>query len=225
MASEPAPMQVKKLPKWYIKTIEEGIIQQQPESSVDGERRSQRLKQKNSACVNLALMSRVLSNEEPKTYEEASQNAAWRKAMEEEYNSIIKNQTWTLVDLPKGKKAIDTKWLYKIKYKADGTLEKYKARLVAKGYVQQGVDYEETFAPIAKMNTIRTVLALATYNNWEIEQMDIKSAFLKSILEEEVYVTQPRGFEVKRKRRASLQAQEGIVWIEASSTCIVFKNR
>ena len=90
-SGEPAPMQVKKLPKWYIKTIEEGIIQQQPESSVDGERRSQRLKQKNSACVNLALMSGVLSNEEPKTYEEASQNVACRKAMEEECNSIIKN--------------------------------------------------------------------------------------------------------------------------------------
>ena len=103
-------------------------------------------------------MARVLSEEEPDSFEEANKSKEWRTTMEEEYNSILKNNTWSLVNLPHGKKAIGTKWAYKIKYKADGTLEKYKARLVAKGYVQQeGIDYEETFAPMAKMNTIRIV--------------------------------------------------------------------
>ena len=87
---------------------------QQPESSMDGERQSQSLKSKNnSARVNLALMSKVLREEAAVTYEEAKNSVAWRKAMEEEYNSIMKNQTWSLVDLPKGKKTIGTKWVYK----------------------------------------------------------------------------------------------------------------
>ena len=193
---ETASTQVKKLPKWYIKTIEDGQMKEQPESSNDGERRSQRLKSKHSANVNLALMARVLSEKEPDSFEEANKSKEWRIAMEEEYNSIMKNNTWSLVDLPHGKKAIGTKWVYKIKYKADGTLEKYKARLVAKGYVQQeGIDYEETFAPVAKMTTVRVVLAVATHHGWLVAQMDVKSAFLNGILEEEVYVQQPQGFQ------------------------------
>ena len=122
--------------------------------------------------------------------------------MEEEYSSIMKNNTWTLVELPHGKQAIGTKWVYRIKYKVDGTLDKYKTRLVAKGYVQQeGIDYEETFAPIAKMTTVRLVLAVATHHGWPVAQMDVKSAFLNGILKEEVYVQQPQGFEIKGKER------------------------
>ena len=91
-----------------------------------------------------------------------------------------------------------TKWIYNTKYKANSTVDKHKARLVAKGYAQlEGIDYEETFAPVAKMETIRTIFALVAQNKWTIYQMDVKSAFLNGYVEEEIYVAQPQGFEVK----------------------------
>ena len=107
----------------------------------------------------------------------------------------MKNDTWLLVDLPVGKKAIGTKWVYKLKRKLDGSVDRYKARLVAKGYAQEkGIDFEETFAPTCRMTTIRSICALAAYNGWNVHQLDIKIAFLNGDLHEEVYVMQPRGF-------------------------------
>ena len=91
------------------------------------------------------------------------------QAMQDELNSIHANQTWELCDLPAGKHAVGTKWVYKVKRKVDGSIDRYKARLVAKGYAQkEGIDYEETFAPVTKMNTIMTVLAIAIHNGWDI---------------------------------------------------------
>ena len=99
--------------------------------------------------------------------------------MNEEMATLEANDTWELVPLPKGKKAIGCKWVYKIKNKADGSIERYKARLVAKGYVQTyGIDYEETFAPVAKMATVRAVIVVATSKGWIMHQMDVKNAFL-----------------------------------------------
>eukprot|EP01018_Ginkgo_biloba_P009512 Gb_17559 [translate_table: standard] len=115
--------------------------------------------------------------------------------MQEEYDSILKNDTWDLVKLPSDKKAIGCRWVYKMKYQSDGAIDKYKARLVAKGYAQtEGVDFEETFAPVAKMTTIRMLINLASHSGWELQQMDVKSAFLHGILDEEVYMRQPKGF-------------------------------
>eukprot|EP00253_Pinus_taeda_P005746 PITA_05746 len=115
--------------------------------------------------------------------------------MEEEYESILKNKTWDLVELPEGKQPIGCKWLHKPKFKADGSIDKYKARVVAKGYLQkEGIDYEETFAPIAKLNTIRLLIFLATKHRWAIHRLDVKSAFLNGELKEEVYLVQPEGF-------------------------------
>jgi hypothetical protein len=120
--------------------------------------------------------------------------------MQVEYDALMKNQTWVLEDVPTDKKPIGCKWVYKVKYKADGTLDKHKARLVAKGFAQQeGIDYEETFTPTVKMVTIRLVLALAAHFGWTIYQMDVKSAFLNGHLEEEVYMYQPQGFQVPGK--------------------------
>lgn len=122
---------------------------------------------------------------EPSSYKEAGQYSEWRAAMEEEYESILKNKTWDLVKLPKGKQPIGCKWLYKPKFKADGSIEKYKARLVAKGYSQQeGIDYDEAFSPVAKLNTIRMIISLATKHHWMIHQLDVKSAFLNGDLKE-----------------------------------------
>jgi hypothetical protein len=109
-----------------------------------------------------------------------------------EHETLMKNQTWALIELPPGKKPIGCKWVYKVKYKADGMLDKHKARLVAKGFAQkEGIDYEETFAPTAKMGTIRLVLAMVAQFGWKLHQMDVKSAFLNGDLEEEVYMYQP----------------------------------
>ena len=112
--------------------------------------------------------------------------------MERELESIEKNQTWELVDLPKGHKSIGLKWVYKLKKDSEGKVLKHKARLVAKGYVQKkGVDFEEVFAPVARLDTIKLILALAAHRVWKIHHLDVKLAFLNGELEEEVYVGQP----------------------------------
>lgn len=118
--------------------------------------------------------------------------------MNEEIATIEKNHTWKLVDLPKEKDVVGLKWIYKTKFKEDGTIQKHKARLVAKGYSQQpGVDFNETFSPVARMETIRTILAIAAQMELQVFQLDVKSAFLNGELEEEVYVEQPQGYVVK----------------------------
>ena len=116
--------------------------------------------------------------------------------MNSEIKSIEKNQTWTLTKLPAGAKRIEVKWVYKTKYNEHGKIDKYKARLVAKGYSQKyGVDYTEVFAPMARMDTVMMIIALAAQKNWTIFQLDVKSAFLHGELSEDVYVEQPKGYE------------------------------
>ena len=115
--------------------------------------------------------------------------------MDEEIASIERNDTWELTSLPEGHKPIGVKWVYKTKTNKEGQVEKYKARLVAKGYKQrQGIDYDEVFAPVARIDTIRLLTAVAAQNKWKIYQMDVKSAFLNGYLEEEVYIEQPPGY-------------------------------
>jgi len=103
----------------------------------------------------------------------------WKQAMDAEMEALEKNGTWDLVNLLNGKKPVRCKWVYTIKYKADGSIERYKARLVAKGFTQiYGVDYMETFAPVAKMNRVRVILYLAANYGWNLQQFDVKNAFL-----------------------------------------------
>ena len=107
----------------------------------------------------------------------------------------MNNETWELTELLENKVPIGCKWLYKTKFNVDGSVDKYKARLVAKGYSKkEGVDYEDTFAPVAKLNTIRLMIALATQHKWKVHQLDVKSAFLNGDLKEEVYLVQTEGF-------------------------------
>lgn len=114
--------------------------------------------------------------------------------MNKELIALSNNNTWELVYLPKGKKAIGSKWVYKVKLKADGSLERCKARLVAKGFNQKyGVDYEEIFSPMVKMATIRCILAVAASSSWVVHQLDVNNAFLHGDLSEEVYMKVPEG--------------------------------
>ncbi|PWA54556.1 ribonuclease H-like domain, Reverse transcriptase, RNA-dependent DNA polymerase [Artemisia annua] len=137
----------------------------------------------------------LLVEDEPKNYKEASTDQKWIEAMKVELDSINRNNTWELTTLPKGHKAIGLKWVFKTKKDANGNIVKHKARLVAKGYIQEhGIDFEEVFAPVARMETIRLLLAIAANNKWEVHHLDVKSAFLHGDLKEEVYVSQPEGF-------------------------------
>jgi histone deacetylase 1/2 len=120
----------------------------------------------------------------------------WSQAMHDEFDALIKNETWHLIPPQDGLNIIDSKWVFRLKHKADGTIDRYKARLVAKGFKQQyGVDYDDTFSPVVKPTTIRLLLSLAVSNNWCLRQIDIQNAFLHGILEEDVYMKQPPGFE------------------------------
>jgi histone deacetylase 1/2 len=118
--------------------------------------------------------------------------------MDVEFGALQKNKTWHLVPPQRGKNVIDCMWVFKVKRKADGTLDKYKARLVAKGYKQRyGIDYEDTFSPVVKAATIRIVLSIAVSRGWSLRQLDVQNAFLHGLLEEEVYMRQPPGYEDK----------------------------
>ena len=135
---------------------------------------------------------------DPQTYEEAIMSidsGKWQEAMNSEMDSMYSNKVWNLVDAPEGIVPIGCKWIFKKKIGVDGKVETYKARLVAKGYRQrQGVDYDETFSPVAMLKSIRILLAIAAHYDYEIWQMDVKTAFLNGNLEEEVYMMQPEGF-------------------------------
>ncbi|GJV36390.1 retrotransposon protein, putative, ty1-copia subclass [Tanacetum coccineum] len=135
---------------------------------------------------------------EPTSYKAAmldSESNKWIDAMNAEIQSMMDNMVWVLVDLPSGCKTVGSKWIFKKKTDMDGIVHTYKACLVAKGYTQlYGVDYEETFSPIADIRAIRILISIAAYNDYEIWQMDIKTAFLNGYLDEDIYMVQPGGF-------------------------------
>ncbi|KAL4346654.1 hypothetical protein GQ457_17G001420 [Hibiscus cannabinus] len=129
---------------------------------------------------------------EPVFYHQAVKFPEWRDAMQDELQAMDFLQTWSVVPLPAGKKAIDCKWVYRIKRKADGSIDRYKARLVAKGFTQiEGVDYIDTFSPVAKLTSFKLLLALAAVHDWHLLQLDVNNAFLNGMLNEEVYMKIP----------------------------------
>ena len=137
----------------------------------------------------------LLSQVEPKNVIEAAKDESWVKTMNEELDQIEKNQTWKLVPSPSQKNVIGTKWIFKNKLDENRKIIKNKAHLVCKGYAQiEEIDFDETFAPVARLESIRMFLALAVYKGFKIYQMDVKSAFLNGNLEEEVFIEQPNGF-------------------------------
>ncbi|KAH9657753.1 retrovirus-related pol polyprotein from transposon RE1 [Citrus sinensis] len=143
---------------------------------------------------NQSFMNQLSAVSIPNSVQEALKDPKWKAAMNDEMRSLQKNQTCELVDLPPGKKPVGCRWIYTIKYKADGSIERYKARLIAKGYTQTyGIDYTDTFAPVAKINTICILLSLAVNLDWPMQQFDVKNAFLHGDLSEEIYMDLPPG--------------------------------
>ncbi|CAL1400665.1 unnamed protein product [Linum trigynum] len=135
--------------------------------------------------------------QEPRTFEEACTQPCWQQAMNSETSALIDNHTSDIVSLPPWKKVVGNSWVYKIKFNPNGTIERHRARLVAKGFTQKyGVDYLETFSPVAKLNTVKTLLAVGAIKNWFMDQLDVSNAFLNGDLDEEVYMSLPPGFPI-----------------------------
>ncbi|KAJ0865146.1 putative RNA-directed DNA polymerase [Helianthus annuus] len=169
---------------------------QNPDSSspIIGPRRSNRVSKPNPKyVVNVAVTE--VEESKPNTFEEACEKEEWNHAMQDEIEAMNRNETWVLVPKPKDVKPISCKWVFKIKRKTDGSFERHKARLVARGFSQQfGVDYEDTFSPVAKIATIRVLIAVAASNGWKLHQMDVKNVFLYGDLDHTIHMEQPKGF-------------------------------
>uniref|UniRef100_A0A2N9FUY7 Reverse transcriptase Ty1/copia-type domain-containing protein n=2 Tax=Fagus sylvatica TaxID=28930 RepID=A0A2N9FUY7_FAGSY len=193
-------------------------------------RRSHRVSTLPSHLRDFHCFSAFATLHEPHTFREASFDPLWQQAMKEELDALLKTGTCDLVDLPAGKSAIGCKWVYKIKTRSDGTVDRYKARLVAKGFTQEyGIDYEETFAPVARLSSVRTLIAVSASQHWPLFQMDVKNAFLNGELTEEVYMQLPPGFsqppdfspKVCRLRRALYGLKQALrAWFAKFSSTI-----
>lgn len=140
-------------------------------------------------------LASVTTGHEPRSFSEAIKSTEWRDAMNDELTALERNNTWVFTTLPADKHAIGCKWVYRIKYKSNGDIERYKARLVVLDNKQlAGIDFTETFAPVAKMVSVRVFLSVAAIKGWELHQMDVHNAFLHGDLEEDVYMTPPAGY-------------------------------
>ncbi|XP_058006046.1 retrovirus-related Pol polyprotein from transposon RE2 [Hevea brasiliensis] len=157
-----------------------------------------------------AFLLSVFSVSIPQDWKKACLDPKWKAAMVEEMKALAKNETWELVTFPMGKKSVGCKWVFIVKHKADGSIERYKARLVAKGFTQTyGVDYQKTFASVAKMNTIRILLSCAVNLEWDLQQFDVKNVFLHSDLEV-VYMKIPPGFENRKTKRKVFRLKKAL---------------
>jgi hypothetical protein len=179
-----------KIPSWLEATLQDTERLKVPEGTFRKGKRPKRL------SIDVAYMTKLL-DEEPTTFEEAVQKGQWKEAMMEEHQSIMKNEVWEIIPRPKEKSVVNSKWVYKIKHAADESVDKYKARFIVRGFSQkEGQDYDETFAPVARYTSIRAIISLFASMGWNLHQMDVKTSFLNGVIEEEVYIEQPQGFEV-----------------------------
>ena len=163
------------------------------------------------------------NDQEPTTLQEAlssAESSRWMEAMNAEMNSLDHNKVWNLVELPKDRKAIGSKWVYKIKTGADRNVERYKARLIAQGFSQKyGADYDETFCPVVRLESVRGLIALAVQCGLKLHQIDVTTAFLNGELEEEVYMRQLEGFAAKGKEHLVCKLKKSIYGLKQSPRC------
>jgi hypothetical protein len=140
----------------------------------------------------------LATSDEPCDHHEAVKDSRWKKAMDQEYAALLKNETWHLVLCRSGANIIECKWVYKIKRKADESINRYKAMLVAKGFKQRyGIDYDDTFSLVVKATTIKLIFSVGVSRGWSIRKLDVQNVFLHGILEEEIYMRQPPRYESK----------------------------
>ena len=189
-----------------VETEHEQEEQEPNEVGNEGLRRSTREKITPSWHSQYVMMNHdayclINEDEEPSTFQEAvsgTDASLWMTTMQEEVKALHKNKTWSLVELPEGRKAIGCEWVYKIKCDSNDQVERYRARLVVKGYAhKQGIDFSEIFSLVVRLITIRIMLALCAAFDLHLEQLDVKTAFLHGELEEEIYMLQPEGFKEK----------------------------
>jgi hypothetical protein len=148
-------------------------------------------------CSYIAMVSNIRECK-PSTFGEAASRQVWRDAMMEECSSIMKNDFWDIVPRHEGKSVVTSRWLYKLKYVADGSIEKYKDHFVARGFSQvEGFDYDEISTLVARYTSIRAMISIAAEMGWKMHQMDVKTTFLNGLIEEEVYIEKPLGFEMQ----------------------------
>jgi hypothetical protein len=162
-------------------------------------------------CALVAEELHVVSFDEPTSFAKAEHNPSWRKAMMEEMDSIEENCTWSLIDLPPGRKPIGVRWVFKVKRDEHGAVSKHKARLVVKGYTQRhGIDYDEVFEPVTQLDLVHFLITLMAHEGWVVHHMDVKSVFLNGDLQEEVYIEQPSGFIVAGKEHKVLKLKKAL---------------
>jgi hypothetical protein len=185
----------------------------------------------NDSFTSFALMT-VVDGTIPKSYKEAAESKdreKWMEAMKSEINSIRDNKVGELVKLPTGRRPIQSKWVYALKKNSNGEIIRFKARLVAMGFRQKyGVDYNHTFSPVVRFDIFRLLCSLAARYDWEIHQIDVDTAFLNGVLEEDIYLSQPEGFEDKEKPHLVIKLkkalyglkQAGRVWNQRLDTTL-----
>ena len=203
----------------------EQIPQEQvPQEQEPGLRRSTR-ERRQTNFYTLGATCTVADIRDPLSRKEAldsGSSSEWVNAMEKEMESLLVNEVWDLVELPKDRKAVGSKWVFKTKRGANGAVERHKARLVAQGYLQQyGQDYDETFSPVVRFESLRTVIAFAVQHGLELHQMDVTTAFLNGELKEEVYMRQPEpeGFAAKGKEDLVCKLKKSIYGLKQSPRC------
>jgi hypothetical protein len=154
----------------------------------------------------------------PRFFTEAERHAAWRAVMQSEMDAVEKNHNWLLADLPRGHSAITLKWVFKLKRDEADAIIKHNARLVARGFAQrEGIDFDDTFAPVARMESVRLLFALAAQEGWCVHHMDVKSMFLSGYLKEEVYVHQPLRFAIPSKEGMVLRLRKTLYGLQQAS--------
>ncbi|KAL0433573.1 UNVERIFIED_CONTAM: Retrovirus-related Pol polyprotein from transposon TNT 1-94 [Sesamum latifolium] len=208
------------------KNVEQPVGQQAPPENVDTTlRRSTRIKRSPIPSDYMVYLQEsefnVGAKNDPETFSQAMisrESNLWYDAMKEEMNSMAFNQVWDLVELPDGFKAIGCKWVFKTKKDSLGNIERHKARLVAKGFTQrEGIDYTDTFSPVSKKDSLRTIMALVAHFDMDLHQMDVKTAFLNGELEEEVYMEQPEGFSSSNGEHLVCKLKKSIYGLKQAS--------
>ena len=210
------------------------VQEESDEEEEQGVRRSQRVKKPvtrfgvdeyadTSTVEAQHVAFRVSEIDEPTTIEEAlsgDYSQQWKMAADAEYKSLMENKTWELVKLPEGRRAIGCKWVFRVKYDSNGQVERFKGRLVAQGYSQKyGIDYDETFSPVARFSSIRTLLAFAVEMGMQIHQMDVVTAFLNGDLKEKIYMQQPSGYIQPDKNGLVCKLKKSLYGLKQSPRC------